>query len=108
MFCAALTALQGWPMPNSSQWFLIVLTGLFGVFGQLLMTYSYRYAEASTIAPLDYSSMIMAVILGYVFFDEIPSVSVWIGAPLVVGAGLIILWREYRLKKRLTMAPADA
>jgi drug/metabolite transporter (DMT)-like permease len=98
---SALTALRGWPLPAHAQWLLIVGAGLFGVFGQLLMTYSYRYAEASTIAPLDYSSMIMAVILGYVFFDETPSLSIWIGAPLVVGSGLIILWREYYLKKEL-------
>jgi drug/metabolite transporter (DMT)-like permease len=100
--CAALTSIQGWPVPTSSQWLLIGLAGMFGVFGQLLMTYSYRYAEASTIAPLDYSNLIMAVVLGYVFFDEVPSLSVWLGAPLVVGAGLIILWREYTLKKRLS------
>ena len=60
------------------------------------------------IAPLDYTNMIMAVILGYVFFDEMPSLSVWIGAPLVVGAGLIILWREYDLKKQLSTASAEA
>lgn len=102
MSCAALTAFQGWVMPTPAQWFFIVLAGLFGILGQLLMTYSYRYAEASTIAPLDYTNMIMAVILGYLFFGEIPSLSVWIGAPLVVGAGLIILWREYHLKKQLS------
>jgi len=106
--CAALTAIQGWPLPTPTQWWLIVFAGLFGVIGQLLMTYSYRYAEASTIAPLDYTNLIMAVILGYVFFDEIPSVSIWIGAPLIVGAGLIILWREYRLKKQLSLASAEA
>jgi drug/metabolite transporter (DMT)-like permease len=105
MFCAAVTALQGWPMPTDEQAWLIVLAGLFGVFGQLLMTYSYRYAEASTVAPLDYTSMITAVLLGYLFFDEVPSVSIWLGAPLVVGAGLIILWREYRLKKQLSAVP---
>jgi drug/metabolite transporter (DMT)-like permease len=100
MACAALTAVKGWPMPTPMQAWLIVLAGLFGVFGQLLMTYSYRYAEASTIAPLDYTSMIMSVLLGYLFFDEIPALSIWLGAPLVVGAGLIILWREYYLKKQ--------
>ena len=104
MTCAALTALfQGWPMPTTTQWLLIGGAGLFGVFGQLLMTYAYRYAEASTIAPLDYSNMILAVILGYAFFDEIPSLSVWLGAPLILGAGLLILWREYRLKKQLSV-----
>jgi drug/metabolite transporter (DMT)-like permease len=102
MLCSALTALQGWPLPTASQWLLIVLAGLFGVFGQLLMTYSYRYAEASTIAPLDYSNMIMAIVFGNVFFDEVPTLSVWIGTPLILGAGLIILWREYSLKKQLS------
>jgi drug/metabolite transporter (DMT)-like permease len=102
MVCAASTAFQGWPQPTPSQWLLIVLAGLFVVFGQLLMTYSYRYAEASTIAPLDYSNMILAMVAGYLFFDEIPSLSVWIGAPLILCAGLIILWREYALKKQLS------
>lgn len=106
--CAALTALQGWPMPTATQWVLIVCAGLFGVFGQLLMTYSYRYAEASTIAPLDYSNMIMAILLGYIFFGEVPSLSVWLGAPLILGAGLIILWREYALKKQLSVPSSQA
>lgn len=108
MACAALTALSGWPAPTLSQWVLIVLAGLFGVFGQLLMTYSYRYAEASTVAPLDYTNMLMSVILGYVFFDEVPSLSIWIGAPLVVGAGMIILWREYYLKKQISAGRSEA
>ena len=108
MVCSSLTALQGWPMPTAGQWLLIVGAGLFGVFGQVLMTYSYRYAEASTIAPLDYSNMIMSIVLGYLFFDEIPSLSVWIGAPLILGAGLIILWREYSLKKQLSTPSSQA
>jgi drug/metabolite transporter (DMT)-like permease len=108
MLCAALTAIQGWPMPTPAQSLLIVLAGLFGAFGQLLMTYSYRYAEASTIAPLDYASIIMSIILGYAFFDEIPDVSVWIGAPLVICAGLIVLWREHFLKKQISPASPEA
>jgi drug/metabolite transporter (DMT)-like permease len=107
MVCAGLTALQGWPMPTPTQWLFIVLAGLFGVFGQILMTFSYRYAEASTVAPLDYTSMVWAVVLGYWLFDEVPGLSVWIGAPLVVASGLIILWREYRLKKQVSTATAN-
>jgi drug/metabolite transporter (DMT)-like permease len=97
MVCAAFTGLAGWPRPTTEQWVLIVLIGLLGVVGQLLMTYSYRYAEASTIAPLDYTNLLLAVFFGWFFFDELPHVSTWIGAPLVVAAGAIILWREYRL-----------
>jgi drug/metabolite transporter (DMT)-like permease len=96
VICSALTAFGGWPMPTAEQWFFIVLSAVFGVFGQLLMTTSYRYAEASTLAPLDYTNLLFAVALGYYFFAEVPHWSMWIGAPLVIVAGLIILWREYR------------
>jgi len=96
VICSALTAVGGWPMPTPEQWFFIGLSALFGVFGQLLMTMSYRYAEASTLAPLDYTNLLLAVTLGFYFFDEVPHWSMWIGAPLVIAAGLIILWREYR------------
>jgi drug/metabolite transporter (DMT)-like permease len=96
VICSALTAVGGWPMPTPEQWFFIGLSALFGVFGQLLMTMSYRYAEASTLAPLDYTNLLLAVALGYYFFAEVPHWSMWIGAPLVIAAGLIILWREYR------------
>ena len=99
MAVAALTAVGGWPMPTGSQWGFIVLIGVLGVLGQLLMTWSYRYAEASMIAPLDYTNLLFAVLYGYFFFGESPHVSMWIGAPLVIAAGLIILWREYRLSR---------
>jgi drug/metabolite transporter (DMT)-like permease len=94
--CSAVTVLWGWPMPTGEQWALIVVAALFGVSGQLLMTMSYRYAEASTLAPLDYTNLLLAVGFGYYIFSEVPHWSMWIGAPLVIAAGLIILWREYR------------
>lgn len=105
MLCAAATAVAGWPMPTAEQWLLIVLAGVFGVFGQLLMTFSYRYAEASTIAPLDYANLLVAMLYGYLLFAEVPGASTWVGASLVVAAGLIILWREYR-RRLPTPVPA--
>lgn len=96
MVCALLTLPWGWVVPDREQTLVLMLIGAFGVLGQLLLSFSYRYAEASTIAPLDYSSMIMAVLLGYLLFDELPAWSIWLGAPLVMTSGLIIFWREYR------------
>jgi drug/metabolite transporter (DMT)-like permease len=100
MVAGGVTAIAGWPMPTPQQWFVIVLAGFFGVFGQLLMTFSYRYAEVSTIAPLDYTNLLFAVAFGYYLFAEVPHWSMWVGAPLVIAAGLIILWREYRGMRR--------
>ena len=95
---AAVTALWGWPMPSARQWAVIGLIGVLGTAAQLLQTIAYRHAEASIIAPLEYSSMIVIVLLGYFLFDEVPGSSIWIGAPLVIAAGLLILWREYQLR----------
>lgn len=102
---STLTAVfGGWPFPTPLQWLVIGLTGLFGVLGQLSMSYAYRYAEASLVAPLDYVTMLIAVAIGFYVFDEIPYVSTWIGAPLVIAAGGIILWREYAKLKAIRSA----
>jgi drug/metabolite transporter (DMT)-like permease len=108
MVCGAFTAVAGWPMPTGWQWLIIVAAGLLGVLGQLAMTSSYRYAEASTIAPLEYTSLLIAVVYGRLFFDETPQLSIWIGAPLVIVAGLIILWREYRRYVEVPRVGTDA
>ena len=95
LLAAATLVLEPWPLPTAGQWLLLAMTGAFGVVGQLTMTYSFGYAEASLLAPLDYVSMLFAVALGYAIFGEIPGASIWIGAPLVMTAGGIIIWREY-------------
>jgi len=93
-----------WPVPTREQWLLLGMTGGFGVLGQLAMSYSYRYAEASLVAPLDYVNMLVAVLIGFYVFGEIPHVSTWIGAPLVMAAGGIILWREYATLRQIRSA----
>lgn len=108
VFAAATALFGGWPTPTGTQWLVIGLTGLFGVFGQLLMTYSYHYAEASLIAPLDYVGLLIAVAIGFYLFDEIPHVATWIGAPLVIVAGCIIIWREYAKLRAIRSTPRIA
>lgn len=78
---------------------LLVLCGLLGGVGQLCMTFSYRYAEPSLLAPFDYTAMIWAVALGYVVFAEVPEPLVMLGAAIVIAAGLFIVWREYRINR---------
>ena len=84
----------------------LVVSGLIGGLGQIAMTACYRYAEPSLLASFDYISMVWAVGLGYFVFAEMPESMVLIGAVVVIGAGLIIVWRERR--HRLYRPPLDA
>ena len=100
-----LTLPFGWVLPNGEQAAILILGGLAGGVGQLFLSYSYRYAEASVLAPFDYIAMIWAVLLGYFWFAELPTVQVWIGTAIVIAAGLVILWRERQLGKKRALSP---
>jgi drug/metabolite transporter (DMT)-like permease len=87
----------GWVVPTPRETAFLVSAGLLGGIGQVLLTESYRNAVVGVIAPFDYVSMILALVLGYVIFEEIPTYSMLSGALLIVSAGLFIIWRERRL-----------
>ena len=89
-----LTIPFGWVMPNLWQASLLILAGLIGGTAQIFLTSAYRFADASVIAPFDYASMLFAIIIGFVFFDEVPTQQMLIGASLVIIAGIIIIARE--------------
>jgi drug/metabolite transporter (DMT)-like permease len=78
---------------------LLVLCGILGGVGQICMTYSYRYAEPSLLAPFDYVAIVWAVSLGYLMFHEIPAPLVLAGAAIVICSGLFIVWRERQLHR---------
>jgi len=90
---------------NYGQVFWLVVCGLVGGLGQLLMTYSYRYAEPSLLASFDYISMVWATLLGYFVFAEVPDAMVFAGAGVVIAAGLFIAWREHHLRVEIPIEP---
>ena len=95
--CGLATLPLGWVWPDPQQLSILLTMGFFGGVGQILMTESYRYAQASLTAPFDYTSIVWAVILGYVAFGEAPGPSVWAGSAIVIAAGLFVIWRERQL-----------
>lgn len=97
---SACTLPFAWVTPSAGELLLLVTLGILGGVGQLLMTNSYRYAEASTLANFDYAAMIWAIVLGWLFFGELPAVAVYVGAVVVIGSGLFIVWRERQLGLR--------
>ncbi len=84
----------------------LVLVGLLGGVGQICMTYCYRYAEPSLLAPFDYTAMVWAVALGYFIFREIPEPMVMAGAGVVSAAGIFIVWRERNLHRAAQLQEA--
>ena len=94
---ALFTIPWGWVMPPVTVALMLVMAGLLGGVGQILLTSSYRYADASLVAPFDYTSMILALIIGYFIFDEVPTTTMLIGAGIVIFAGVLIIWRERKL-----------
>lgn len=90
----------GWAMPDAQQFTLLVLAGVLGGVGQILLTSAYRLADASVVAPFDYSSMLLALVVGYVLFDELPTVTMLVGAAIIIAAGVMIILRERQLGLR--------
>lgn len=100
----------GWVMPTPVEAATLVAAGLLGGVGQILLTSSYRFADASVVAPFDYASMLFALAFGWFVFGELPTVTMLAGAALVVTAGLLIIWRERalglkRARQRKAMTP---
>ncbi len=94
---ALLTLPWGWVMPGWSVALMLIMAGLLGGIGQILLTSSYRYADASLVAPFDYTSMILALLICYFIFDEVPTGTMLLGAGIVICAGVLIIWRERKL-----------
>ncbi|MXQ08366.1 EamA family transporter [Alphaproteobacteria bacterium GH1-50] len=88
----------GWKVPSGETLLYLLGAGLVGGTGQILLTSSYRYADASIIAPFEYSSMLFAVTIGFVWFDEVPTAMMMLGAAIVIAAGVLIILRERYLK----------
>lgn len=85
---------------TGEQWWLIIGIGVAGTWGQVLVTTALRFGKVSSVIVMDYSSIIWATLYGWLFFSTLPAITTWIGAPLVVLAGMIISWREHILARR--------
>lgn len=80
-------------------WLFILAMALSGAAAQIALTNSLRFGSAATIIVIDYTALIWAVGYGWAVFDRFPPATLWLGAPLIICAGLLVAWREHRLKR---------
>ncbi len=90
----------GWTIPDLTTLLMLVATGLVGGTGQLFLTEALRRAPVAVVAPFDYTQLIWASIIGFVFWDELPRTVTVAGALVVAASGVYILFRETRQFRR--------
>jgi drug/metabolite transporter (DMT)-like permease len=103
----AATLPFAWHTPTLFELAVLVTLGILGGLAHIFLTESYRFAAASVIAPFDYTSMLWALLLGYWMFGEVPTALVFVGAAIVIAAGLFVLWRERTQKLRYERVPEE-
>jgi len=84
---------------DPATWAILVAIGVFGTLGQLLMTAALRFGAVASVIVMDYTQLLWATLYGRLVWGELPSPTLWLGAPLIVASGLVIAWREHRLSR---------
>jgi len=82
---------------SQETWLIIGAMALCGALAQILLTSSLRFGSAGVVLLMDYTSLLWATWYGFTIFDRSPPTTLWLGAPLIIAAGLLIAWRERRL-----------
>ena len=90
---------EGWILPSLKDLFLLSMVGILGGLANLWLTQSYKFSEVSLVTPVKYLALVFAIIFGYLFWGEIPTIKTLIGSALVIFSSIIIFRREVYLKR---------
>lgn len=94
-------------MPRIEDIWLILGCAMSGVIAQTLLSYAFKNVETTIVSVLNYSSIIWATALGYFIWGDWPAIYVWIGAGIVIGSNIFIIWREKRLADKKSTESAS-
>jgi drug/metabolite transporter (DMT)-like permease len=83
-----------WVTPNFIDLSLICLLGLIATFAHFLMNKSVSAAAPAVVAPFQYTSIVWAITIGYLVWQDLPTQPALLGATFIIGAGLIVLYHE--------------
>jgi drug/metabolite transporter (DMT)-like permease len=86
-----------WTRPDAADLVWMALMGALAAGGHFLIIKSFEHAEASLLAPLAYSEIVMATVVGYLAFGDFPDVWTWVGIVIVIASGVYVSLRERRV-----------
>jgi drug/metabolite transporter (DMT)-like permease len=90
-----------WVWPGPFDAFLLLGHGVLAACAMILFINAYRLAETNFVAPFEYSAMIWAVVFGLVLFNDFPDNYTWIGATIVIVAGILMILRDRQIDRSL-------
>lgn len=90
----AVLSYQAWTTPTALDLSAMLLLGIVACCAHLLITRALKLAPASTLAPLQYSLLLWAVIFGVIFFGDVPDAQILTGSAIIIFAGLFIFHRQ--------------
>ncbi|MFY7842806.1 MAG: DMT family transporter [Rhabdochlamydiaceae bacterium] len=93
LFCLPFL-FRSWTPLGSSDWIILSLVGLITATAQYCISQALKFASGSTLAPADYSTFFWVTILDYLWWSKSPDLSTMIGAFLIVGCNVFILFRS--------------
>ncbi len=86
--------------PETWQWKYLVIVGLIAAIGHLVLTSAFKHADASVLAPFQYVELIVAAVLGWWLFNDIPTLTTVVGTLILVASGMYIFKRESVVAKQ--------
>jgi drug/metabolite transporter (DMT)-like permease len=89
----------GWRPPSGADIAIAGVSGLLFGLAHYLMIESYRFAQASLVAPFRYTNLLWAPLMGFLIWGDVPGLALLAGAPLIAAGGLYLIWRERGLAK---------
>ena len=87
-----------WQAPSPMQWAMLASLGVIATLGHVLITKAYEHGEASMLAPLAFTEIVMATILGWWFFGDLPDRWTVLGVTILIASAVYISVRERRAK----------
>ena len=105
-FCTVISLFfydDTWIWPQGYDLIFMIASGFLGFIAQICLTKSFQMADASLLAPLDFSSVIWSFLIGYVFFQEFITLNVLFGGLIIIMSVSYIFYRERVLKKQIVL-----
>ena len=95
VFASVMSYLTEFTMPSGQTiWLMILLMGIFGSLGQIWITKANQITQASILAPFYYLNAVFGAILSHFFWNETLGVWGWMGATIIIAAGLLVVWKK--------------